>query len=146
MAFESLLSHSYSRSRAVTFGAAYDEPTFRHLFGLERRRAADAGRPLLLVLVSLKRAPETTVRMSSSVAARVFDGLARAVREVDFIGWYRQGRVAGAVLVQGEGGSGAAARQRAGERIGEEVRARLPGAVSAQLRVRVVQVQRQHGD
>jgi hypothetical protein len=34
------------------------------------------------------------------VAGRVFDGLWQTLRETDFVGWYQEGRIVGAVLTQ----------------------------------------------
>jgi hypothetical protein len=82
------------------WGEPYDQPTFRHLLAVERKRAERSKRPVLVALVSVQIDMEAQ-RLSGPAAAGIFTGLARCVREVDFIGWHRQDHVAGAVLVQG---------------------------------------------
>ena len=57
-------------------------------------------RSILLVLASIRPTPGRSAHLTHSTAAAMFAGLAAVVREVDFLGWYRQGRVAGAVLAQ----------------------------------------------
>lgn len=147
MALESLLTQSSARFPAASIGA-YDEAAFRHLLALERRRAENAARPLLLVLVSFTRAPESGVRMASGTAAGVFAGLRHAVREVDLVGWYRQDRVAAAALIQGQlrAESEAPARSRAAERIGKAVEASIPLSLVPDLRVRVLELPRRSGE
>lgn len=78
---------------------AYTEETFRHFLTIERKRAERAGRTVLLLLVHLHAADSGSA--PAAVASRLFGALTACLREIDFIGWYRAGRVAGAVLVQG---------------------------------------------
>jgi hypothetical protein len=62
------------------------------------------------------------------------------VREVDFIGWYRSARVAGAVLAQGFDEPGVDAPRHIVERITRLLSERLPKSVAARLRIRVVRL------
>ena len=62
------------------------------------------------------------------------------VREVDFVGWYRDGRVAGAVLAQGFEEPGADASCRIVERVTRVLSERVPRSVVGRLRVRVVKL------
>src|SRR5918994_6327369 len=118
MVFDSLLNYSRRTSDAIfnrrreldpgSLGFAWDGPVqtyneeaFGHFLALERKRAERSSRTFFLVLVSLKREPRLRVRFSPFVADRLFSGLSHCVREVDFVGWFRQGNVAGAVLAQG---------------------------------------------
>lgn len=87
------------RNRAAI--AVHDEPAFRHLLGIERRRADFSGGVVLLVLVSLRgSAPGRSQRLTARTANRIFLALGSSVREVDFVGWLRHGHVAAAALVQ----------------------------------------------
>jgi hypothetical protein len=123
-------------------GQAYNEQAFRHFLTIERKRAARASRSFLLLLVSLRKEPGASVTITSKAAARLFSGLALSVREVDFIGWYRQERVAGAVLTQGLGMPDAAAVRAIGERVTQVLNQRLSRREARRLRVRVLQLSR----
>jgi len=116
------------------FGEPYDEQVFQYFLSLERRRAEQAKRPLLLALVSLQVDMEPQ-RLSPRAGGRIFDGLAHCVREVDFIGWLRQDFVAAAVLVQGDAPEDASARVE--ERVTRAVYGRLPADLHDSLRVQV---------
>jgi len=121
-------------------GDVYAEQAFRHFLEVERVRAVRSGRTFFLLLVSLRRCPERGVRFGSGAAASLLQGLGRCVREVDFIGWYRNQHVAGAVLAQGLEEPGADASRRVVERVNRVLSERLPKSVAARLRVRVVRL------
>src|ERR1043166_1949489 len=96
---------SHSRSDQCACGLAltvhgdvYNEEAFRYLLAVERKRFERSNQHFVLVLAELEHGPEQTDRMDAAVSARIFAGLTRALRETDVIGWYREGRVAGAVL------------------------------------------------
>ena len=97
---DSFLTYTRFRLRGDA-SQAYSEPAFRHFLALERKRAAHSTRSFLLVLVSFKKRPEMSARISPAAAARLFSSLSLCVREVDFIGGYREWSIAGAGLVQG---------------------------------------------
>lgn len=80
-------------------GRAYNEAGFRHFLDIERRRAARSGHSLLLVLVEV-RDMGRVVTLTPLAAGRIFEALGATVREVDFVGWFRHGRVPAAALVQ----------------------------------------------
>ncbi|HSS40404.1 MAG TPA: hypothetical protein VLT58_16675, partial [Polyangia bacterium] len=61
---------------AGRFGQAYNEEAFRYLLQIERKRAARAQRPVLLLLLDL-RAPLARMRITPALAARLFDCLWR---------------------------------------------------------------------
>jgi hypothetical protein len=153
MAFDSLLPfariNEFALSRRSTTtsaevldgrtGNAYDEQAFRHFLVLERERASVGGRKCLLLLVSLKRHPERDTRqMSRHVGSAVLAGLEECVREVDFIGWYRERHVAGAVLTQGIEVPDDRMRGVIADRVRRTLARRLPGNVASRLRVRIL--------
>ena len=121
-------------------GDVYAEQAFRHFLEVERVRAVRSGRTFFLLLVSLRRCPERGVRFGSGAAASLLQGLGLCVREVDFIGWFRNQQVAGAVLAQGLEEPGADASRRVVERVNRVLSERLPKSVAARLRVRVVRL------
>ncbi len=113
-------------------GGAYNEEAFRHFLALEGKRSEHSGRPFLLLLVDLKERPEVGAR-------ELLSALCRCVRETDFVGWYRERRVAGAVLTDLVDRSPAEVSRVVGERVSAALRAGLPSDVARRLQVRVYQ-------
>ena len=157
MAFEALLAYSRIFGESETrreesrvgsidvlhqghSGDVYHEFAFQHFLDVERVRADRSNRRFLLLLVSLRRCPVRGTRFSSSAAASLLQGLGVCVREVDFIGWYRDGHVAGAVLAQGFDEPTAEAPNRILERVTRILRARLSADLTDRLRIRVVRL------
>lgn len=156
MVFESFLSYSRlqahtvtARSSAASLGYAldgrlgdfYNEEAFRHLLEIERTRAERSACPFLLLLVRLGRGPGHGGRVPREVGPTLLSGLSVCVREVDFVGWYREGRVAGAVLAQGLDIPASEAPSRIVERVTQVLRQRLPATIASRLQVRVVKVE-----
>src|SRR5688572_3970908 len=139
---------SYSGFSGGAAGQASNQTAFRHFLAIERRRADRSGRPLLLVLVALRG--RQADRIADSTAASIFRGLGETVREVDFVGWLREGVVAGAVLTQGAGVNAGPTQALVAERVMRALRAHVPAILANRLRVRVVRfdprttVHRQH--
>jgi hypothetical protein len=123
-------------------GGAYSEEAFRYLLAIERKRAERSSRPFFLLLVDLKRGLEKPVPMDAAVASSVFSGLSLALRETDFIGWYREGRVAGAVLAQHVDSPDSQVARVVNERVKAQVCAQLPEDVAARVQTRVFQLPR----
>src|SRR4029077_4872769 len=117
-------------------GQAYNEQAFRYFLQIERGRAARARRPVLMVLMELKKSGEPAL-IDPAVAAKVFDCLWCCLRETDVIGWYRQDRVAGAVLTHVEGECGPQVLNVIRQRVDEALCASLSTDVARQFRVRV---------
>jgi len=158
MLFESFLTYSRMQSEAAadrrekphvgSFGFAlngragdvYNEEAFRHFLAVERSRAERSERSFLLLLVSLRKCPDHGVAVPRALSSALFAGLSLCVREVDFIGWYRDERVAGAVLAQGLDVPGSDAPARIVERVTAILGRRLPSTIAERLRVRVVQL------
>jgi hypothetical protein len=158
MVFESLLSYSRLREHTVSSargrsqanylasaidvrpGEVYHEDAFRHFLTVERTRARRSSRPFLLLLVSLRRCPSEGIELPRSAWPALWDGLTESVREVDFVGWYREGRVAAAVLTQGLGLQSDAPDRIAG-RVTKILGAHLPQSLVSRLRVRVIRLE-----
>jgi hypothetical protein len=122
--------------------SAYSEEAFKYLLAIERKRAERSGRPFFLLLVDLRRASGESPAMSLDVASCVFAGLAGALRDTDFTGWYREGRIAGAVLAQLTDATGELIDQAVGQRVRAQLAAQLPAAVADRLQTRVFQIPR----
>ena len=118
------------------FGQAYNQEAFRYFVAVERRASERSPRPVLLLLVGLRRRSGMSARVDPAIAAQLFSALWQCLRETDVVGWFREGRVAGALLTQLAGSPGVA-----GSRIQEKVRAALgrtlPPEVAGRLRIRV---------
>jgi hypothetical protein len=136
---------AYSGLRAGPIGQAYNEAAFRYFLGVDRVRAERMRRSILLVLASMRQTPGRCAPLSDATAAAIFAGLGAGVREVDFVGWYRQGRVAGAVLAQ----AAYLPDSQAGgvrERILAAISKEIHDARAASMRVRVVRLGFKVGD
>ena len=116
----------------------YDQETFRHLLLVERKRAAQAGRSSLLLLVSLNNS-KSSDRLSPLVSSTLFTGLQACVREVDFLGWYEEPLTVGAVLAQRTDPPADVAALIA-ERVSGFLSRSVSPRVAERLRVRVIRV------
>jgi hypothetical protein len=126
-------------------GQAYNEAAFRYFLAVERRALERSSGSLLLLLVGLRRRAGMSGRIEQGVAAHVFSGLWLSLRETDVVGWFRDGRVIGAVLADLEGQAApaiAGIRERVAGRLPEG----LPAVVAGRLRIRVYQVPSRPGD
>ena len=119
-------------------GAEYDEEIFLYFLALERARAGQANGRLQLLLATLEPVPGKPVSIPPASAERLFEGLRLSLRDTDVMGWYRQGRVAGAVLCEPPSALVCEMSDIIEQRVGEGLRQRLPSSVARSLRVRVV--------
>jgi hypothetical protein len=120
-------------------GQAYNEQAFRYFLAIERKRSERSGRPFLLLLVDLKEQSGVSVRIDPMVATKLFSALWLCLRETDCIGWYREERVAGAVLTELGDRRPTEVFCQIGQRISERLYERLLSDVARRLRVRVYQ-------
>jgi hypothetical protein len=136
---------SYGVSLEGRLGQAYNEDAFRYFLEIERKRAARAHRPVLLLLLDLREQPSTSRRIDPMLAAKLFSGLWNCLRETDVVGWYREDRVVGAVLTQVEDGHQDLSRSEVTrvtrERVSAALRQDLSADVMHRLRVRVYHLQ-----
>ncbi len=125
------------RGAALPVDEVYQEADFRYFLGIERQRAERRGRSLLLVLIDVGGIGSRKLGRDAA-AAIAFDVLGACVRESDFVGWYRQATVAGAVLVQGD----APPAPETCREIGRSVSGLLAGALptGAPIDVKVLQL------
>jgi hypothetical protein len=129
---------SYRLARDSRAVQALSEDAFRHFLALEKKRSERASRAFVLVLVSLRTPPGESAVVAPALAGKLFAGLAECVREVDFVGWFRKERVAGAVLIQGAATPAAVATHRIGERVTQALTSRLSSSIVERLNVRVL--------
>ena len=119
---------------------AYNEEAFKSFLQIERRRAELTGRPFLLLLIDLKNGSAAGGTMHERTADRVFAALMACLRDTDFIGWYREGRIAGGVLTQDTAGDALNSVDSVIERVHTALAASLPPDAIGPERVRVYQV------
>jgi hypothetical protein len=120
-------------------GHAYNEEAFHYFLEIERKRAQRSGRPFLLLLADLKNEPGKSALVGGPLASKLFASLWLCLRETDFVGWYREDRVAGAVLTQRAELRSVEISQQVLERITRMLDERLPRDVAARLQVRIYQ-------
>lgn len=119
-------------------GKEYDEDAFLYFLAVERSLADRSDHALRLLLVSIEEFPGRPLSMAKATAARLFDALRLSLRETDVIGWYRQDRVAGAVLRARADPAGSDMSRVIRQRVNEGLRRCLPSAVVRSLRVRLI--------
>lgn len=121
-------------------GMEYDEDAFLYFLDIERARAGRSNHALRLLFATLEPVPGRPVPIPPASATRLFEGLRLSLRETDVMGWYRQGRVAGAVLSARADAPGPRMSGLIEQRVGDGLRQRLPVKVARGLRVRVIQL------
>lgn len=75
-----------------------NEQEFIQLLVLERKRSERSGRQFLLMLLSGWSVFEST--QASNARQQVASALLRSTRETDFVGWYKDGTVMGAIFTE----------------------------------------------
>jgi sugar phosphate isomerase/epimerase len=126
---------AYSILHSGAAPRVHNEVAFRHFLNIELRRAERCGQSVVVVLVGMRAGGRTRAGLAAPVARAVFSALGQSIREVDFAGWFRDKRVAAAVLVQRTGPHADLSR-RIASRVSDELRTRVRDA-DATLRVRV---------
>jgi hypothetical protein len=120
-------------------GQAYSEQAFQYLLAIEGKRSERSGCPFVLLLIDLKEQDGASARLDSMVANNLFSNLWLCLRETDFVGWYREERVVGAVLIELGDRRPTEVCRLIGQRVGERLYERLPSDVARRLRVRIYQ-------
>jgi hypothetical protein len=120
-------------------GHAYNEQAFRYLLAIERKRSERSGCPFLLLLIDLKEQEGASARLDSMVANNLFSNLWLCLRETDFVGWYHEARVAGAVLIELGDRRPTEVSRLIGQRVREKLYECLPSDVARRLQVCIYQ-------
>ncbi|MEO7406670.1 MAG: hypothetical protein ABIZ92_06630 [Vicinamibacterales bacterium] len=119
---------------------AYNEEAFRHFMTIECKRAERSHRSLLLLLVELEANSHGQRGITPSVASGLFTGLTLCLREIDFMGWYRSGRVIGGILIQGADAPALHISRALTERIAKVLCESVPSQERSRVNVRVLQL------
>ena len=115
----------------------YGEPAFHYFLDIERERSIRSAHPCVLLRVDLKDRHGVPTHMPQATSERLFLAIAQSVRETDFIGWYEDQRVAGAVLTEVAEGRQNDSIRRTLDRIRHRFETDFPVAVSSRLDIRV---------
>ena len=117
---------------------AYSEEAFQYLLEIERKRSERSNRPFLLMLIDFQRG--STVPLDVVTKSNLFSILSLCLRETDFMGWYREGRLAGAVLTQHGQPDGNDLSEVVRQRIDDELHKHFSSDLARTLQVRVYQL------
>ena len=82
----------------LSAGKLYHETAFRHLLNNEASRSQRSGLAYHVLLFSRDTADGKRMPLDAKVAVSVTKVLKKCLRDTDYIGWYRDGRVMGGVL------------------------------------------------
>ena len=115
----------------------YGEPAFHYFLDIERARSLRSARPCVLLRVDLKDRHGVPTTMPRVTSEQLFLALAQSVRETDFIGWYEDQRVAGAVLADVAEGRQDDCIRRTLDRIRRRFETHFPVTTSSRLDIRV---------
>lgn len=118
---------------------AYNQEAFRYLLAMESKRSERSGHFCQIILVYWTDAQGRIVQMDSHVAKAVITAASRSFRETDYIGWYRDGRIIGAVLTVLAQESLAQVTTHLQPRLVEILRAELGIEEFSRLQIRVCQ-------
>ncbi len=127
----------YSSFRGGHTGRAYNERAFRHFLEVDWQRTRRSANSLLLILTRLRTHAGVNRALSNAQGRAMFEGLAGAIRETDFVGWFSEGRVAAAVLIL-RAADPMDTRDVVKARVHRSVAHRLPSALEPSLQVRVI--------
>jgi hypothetical protein len=94
----SRLNGSMKGMASLPQSGAYNQEAFRYLLESETKRSERSGYFCQILLVHRTNAQRVIVQMDSHIAKEVMAALSRSLRETDYIGWYRDGYIVGAVL------------------------------------------------
>ncbi len=119
----------------------FHEEAFRYLLEAESKRSKRSGHGYHLLLVYHTDVHGAVMPMDSDAASRIIDALARSLRETDYIGWYREGRIAGGVLTVVGQDSVGDVRDRVHRRLKEILQANVGGDKNGHFQIRLC---RQH--
>jgi hypothetical protein len=81
----------------------YGEEAFRSLIDRESKRSERSGHLCRILLVHRSNANDCIVSMEPHIAQKTLVVLSKTLRDTDYVGWFRQERIVGAVLTSVRG-------------------------------------------
>ena len=135
----SRLSEAMKGMASFSQSGAYNQEAFRYLLESESKRSKRSGYFCQILLVYWVDAQGRIGQMDSHVAKTVMAALPRSLRETDYIGWYHDGRIIGAVLTVLAKDSMAQVTSHLQKRLAEFLNSKLSIEESRRLQIRVCQ-------
>jgi hypothetical protein len=135
----SRLSEAMKGMASFSQSGAYNQEAFRYLLETEKKRSERSGYFFQILLVYWTDAQGRIVQLDSHVAMTVKAALSCSLRETDYIGWYRDGRIVGAVITVLVQESMAQVASHLQKRLVEILRAELGVEETSRLKIRVCQ-------
>ena len=83
---------------SISESGGYNQVAFRYLLESESKRSELSGHFCQILLMYSTDAQGRIVMMDPRVAKAVIAASSRSLRETDYVGWYRDGHIVGAVL------------------------------------------------
>lgn len=133
------LSEAMKGMASFSQSGAYNQEAFRYLLGSESKRSERSGYFCQILLVYWTDAQGRIVQMDFHGAKTVMAALSRILRETDYIGWYCDGRIVGAVLTVLVQESMAQVSTQLQPRLVEILRIELGVEETSRLQIRVCQ-------
>jgi len=115
----------------------YNQEAFHYFLTLEEKRTEATGESFVLVLVDRDARARGGPRIDPTITAKLFRGLKGCFRETDFVGWYREWSVAGAVLTDLRNGLPARTADVIGHRVRHMLERQFPKRVTHELQVHI---------
>lgn len=117
-------SHLSPRPAAASpVHGALREEEFLRVIGHERKRAERSGKPSLLMLIESE--PQFSLEKNDKTLRTILSALAKATRETDITGWYKDDRVIGVLFTEITSGDGESIVTTVMTRISEVLRRQL---------------------
>jgi hypothetical protein len=135
----SRLSEAMKGRASLSQSGAYNQEAFRYLLQTESKRSERSGHFSRILLMYSTDAQGRIVLMDSHVAKAVMAASSRSLRETDYIGWYRDGHIVGAVLTVLVQETMAQVSTHLKPRLLEIIRAELGVDETSRLQIRVCQ-------
>jgi hypothetical protein len=89
---------SYLRHKGNDLGSVLSEERFHSVLTNESKRSARSGLPFHVLLVCMPSSDGLPLPMEGDVARKMFSVLTCAFRNTDYVGWYWEDKIAGAIL------------------------------------------------
>ncbi len=106
----------------------YDERTFRSLLNLEHRRCRHSGQDFHVLLCRLATYEGAPFRIQESVKRALISAVQESLRKTDYVGWFLQDLVLGAILLKQDSGQTDLPSGRCTNQIRRQIEDRLSSA------------------
>lgn len=117
----------------------YDEESFKYSLTRESKRSERSGYSFNILLIYSTDKQGLIVQMDREMADTVVSALFRTLRETDYVGWCREGRIVGGVLTLMEQGSALELPVCIQQRLMEILRVEVTVEKISQLQIRICQ-------